>query len=294
MEDIVQHLLREIQALRQEVRAFQRCSPSSRSTIEAMLRRRGIQEVKYTSASYRLLPEYSSKEAEDELYHLMQKYSFRIFARDLIAFIDHATPRRLARYCSEEVAREYLAVLIQHRIVRQIGEDTYQLTNSQVINFGDTLEWFIAQVMEREFDSPAIWGVRFKHHEIGGDYDVLSAVEGRLTYIEVKSSPPKHIEMSEIAAFLDRVHDLRPDVAIFLEDTHLRMKDKLAEMFAEEMRCRYGSRAEQDSPVQRLHDEIFTIQHSLFITNTKPDVIANLRICLKHALAGIAWPPLDN
>lgn len=286
----MQQLLSEIQALRHEVQTFQRCSPSSRSTIEAMLRRRGIQELKYTSANYRLLPEHSSKEAEDELYHLMQKYSFRIFARDLITYVDHATPQSLARYCSEEVARDYLSILIQHRIVRQTGEDVYQLTNSQVINFGDTLEWFVAQIMQREFDSPAIWGVRFKRLEIGGDYDVLSAVEGRLTYIEVKSSPPKHIEMSEVAAFLDRVQHLRPDIAIFLEDTHLRMKDKLAGMFAEEMRRRAGKSAEQDYPVQRLHDEIFTIQRRLFLTNTKPEVAANLRICLKHALAGPAWP----
>ena len=294
MEDIIQHLLREIEALRQELQEYQRCSPSNRSTIEAMLRRRGIQEVKYASANYLLLPKSPSKDAEDELYHLMQKYSFRIFARDLITYIDHATPQRLARYCSEEVAREYLAILIQHQIVRQTREGAYQLTNPQVINFGDTLEWFVAQVMQREFDAPAIWGIRFKHHEIGGDYDVLSAVEGRLTYIEVKSSPPKHIEMSEVAAFLDRVHNLRPDIAIFLEDTHLRMKDKLAQMFAAEMRRRAGKSAEQDYPVQRLHDEIFTIQRRLFLTNTKPDVNANLRICLKYALAGPEWPPLSE
>lgn len=294
MEDIVQQLLSEIQALRQEVQLFKRCSPPSRSIIEAMLRRRGIQEVKYTSAGYLLLPEHRTKEVSDELYHLMQKYSFRIFARDLITYIDQITPQRLARYCSEEVAREYLATLVQHRIVRQTGEGTFQLTNPQVINFGDTLEWFVAQVMQREFDSPAIWGVRFKHHEVGGDYDVLSVVEGRLTYIEVKSSPPKHIEMSEVVAFMDRVQDLRPDIAIFLEDTHLRMKDKLAQMFAAEMCRRTGKSAEQNYAVQRLHDEIFTIQRHLFITNTKPDVIANLRICIKHALAGPAWPPLDN
>ena len=272
MEDILQHLLTEIQALRQELQAFQRCPQWDRSIIEAMLRRRGILEVKYTSGDHLLLPEYPSKEASDELYHLMQKYSFRIFARDLITYIEQITPQHLTRYCSEEVARKYLATLLQHRILRQTGEGGYQFTNRHVINFGDTLEWFVGQVMEREFACPATYGIRFKHDDIGGDYDVLSVVEGRLSYIEVKSSPPKHIEVSEIMAFMDRVQSLRPDVAIFLEDTHLRMKDKLVVMFAEEMRRRYGSCSAQDYPVQRLHDEIFTIQHRLFITNTKPDL----------------------
>lgn len=288
MEDIVQRFFREIQALRHKVELAERYSPlSSRGIIEAMLRRRGFLEIKYPSGDDLLLPQKHTKKAKDVLYHLMQKYSFRIFARDLITHIDDIAPEHLTRYCSEEVAQNYLATLMQHRLLRQTQEGAYQFPNQHAINFGETLEWFVAQVIEREFASPAIWGACFKHDDISGDYDVLCAVEGRLTYIEVKSSPPKHIEMSEVIAFMNRVQHLRPDVVIFLEDTHLRMKDKLAGMFTEEMRRRYGSLAEKDLSVQRLHGEIFTIQRRLFITNTKPDLISNLRICLKHALAGI-------
>lgn len=290
MEEFLQHLLSEIQALRLELQAVQSSCQTSRSIIEMMLRRRGILEVKYTSGDRLLLPDKPSKEAEDELYHLMQKYSFRIFARDLITSIEQISLERLTRYCSEEVAQQYLSTLMQHQIVRQTEERGFEFTNRHVTNFGDTLEWFVAQVMKREFDCPATYSSRFKHDHIGGDYDVLCSIEGRLTYIEVKSSPPKHIEMAEVTAFMDRVQNLRPDVAMFLEDTHLRMKDKLAVMFAEEMRRRYGDASEQAFPVQRLHDEIFTIQRRLFLTNTKPDLISNLRICLRHVLAGPEWP----
>jgi hypothetical protein len=56
-------------------------------------------------------------------------------------------------------------------------------------------------------------------------------------------------------------------------------------MFEEEMRQRYGKQAEQDYPVRRLHDEIFSIKNVIFITNTKPDLITNIGICLKHFFA---------
>ena len=66
---------------------------------------------------------------------------------------------------------------------------------------------------------------------MGGDYDVLGRLDGALVYLEVKSSPPKQVYDSEVRAFLDRVEDLAPDLAVFLMDTELRMKDKLVPMF---------------------------------------------------------------
>ena len=143
----------------------------------------------------------------------------------------------------------------------------------------------MANVMKREFASPASWGIRLKNSNAGGDYDVIASVEGRFIYIEVKSSPPKHIAISEVRAFVDRVQNLRPDFAIFLEDTHLRMKDKLVVMFEEEMRRRYGESAQQEYPVQRLHNEIFSINNIIFISNTKPGIVSNIGICLKHFFA---------
>ncbi len=110
----------------------------------------------------------------------------------------------------------------------------------------------------------------------------------RFGYIEVKSSPPQHIDIPEIRSFVNRVQSLRPDMAIFFEDTHLRMKDKLVVMFEEEMQRRFGKEARQHYPGQRLHDEIFSINKILFLSNTKPGLTANLRICLRHHLAGRA------
>ncbi len=263
----------------------------SRALIESMLRRRGIHAVKYASAEAIILPEDSSFDVEDVMYGLMKKYSFRIFLRDLVASLPEMDMALLTRYCSEVTAREYVTTLLERRILRKVASDRYALANAQMHNVGDTLEWFVAQALRREFDCQAEHGMRLKHSGTGGDYDVIANIEGRLAYIEVKSSPPKHIEYPEIHAFFERVSELRPEIAIFLEDTHLRMRDKLVPMFEEELRQRFGSQADSDYPVRSLHDEIFTINNIVFLSNTKPDLIANLGICLKRFLdSRSAWP----
>ena len=285
MEETLQQILTELQELRQQFQEFRRSVPSNRTIIERMLQRRGISSIKYTPRNYIVLPANCVKSTEDEIYHLMKKYSFRIFLRDLIRYADHLKPEHLTKYCSQDVAQQYLATLLDHQIVQHVSAERYTFTVGKIRNFGDTLEWFVAKVMQKEFASPATWGNRLKNNDVGGDYDVIACVEGYFAYIEVKSSPPKHIDIAEIKTFVDRVQSLRPDVAIFLEDTHLRMKDKLAIMFEEEMRQRYGKQAEQCYPVRRLHEEIFSINNVIFISNTKPDLVTNIGICLKHFLA---------
>ena len=285
IEKILLQILTELQTLRQQVDGLRHPPLRSRKIIEAMLRRRGIRELKYTPRNAITLPEASSQEVEDTFYHLMKKYSFRIFLRDLIQHITSLKPEHLCKYCSEQIARQYLNTLSQHGILRKSDPWTYTFVSGSHHNFGDTLEWFVAKVMEKEFHVPATWGNRLKNHKTGGDYDVIANVESHLVYIEVKSSPPKHIDIPEITAFMDRVNTLRPDVAIFLEDTHLRMKDKLVGMFEKEIRNRYGDQVSQNYLLQRVHREIFSINKAIFITNTKPDLISNLEICLKHFLA---------
>ncbi len=285
MEATLQNILAELQEVRRQIQDLKNSRKSNRRIIESMLRRRGVNGIKYTSPDHIVLPEDCSQETEDTFYHLMKKYSFRIFLRDLIRHIKDLKPDHLTRYCSEEVAQQYLTILVQHHILQYVSSWQYKFTAGKVRNFGDTLEWFVAQVMRREFVSPATWGNRLKNRNVGGDYDVIAAVENRFTYIEVKSSPPKHIDIPEVTAFVDRIQSLRPDFAIFLEDTHLRMKDKLVVMFQEEMQRRYDKHAEWDYAVQRLQDEIFTINNIIFISNTKPDLISNIGICLKHVFA---------
>jgi len=240
--------------------------------IEEVLRRRGLTFRKANPTDNLLLPPHIPPIKERQFYAMMKRYSFRIFLRELIARRSSRQPSRLRRFCSPETEEAYVDFLVDCGILQE-RKQGYALAKETVRNFGGTLEWFLAQVMEREFSCPAIWGVKFDHLSAGGDYDVLSWVERNLLYLEVKSSPPKHIEATEIGSFLDRIEALRPNLAVMLVDTELRMKDKMVGLFEEELEKETGRGA---GPIRRLFDETFLIGEAIFLTNSKPNLISNL------------------
>jgi hypothetical protein len=190
----------------------------------------------------------------------------------------------LLRYCSERSADDYLRFLVRAGVVLPISQSRFRLKDTRVSSFGETLEWFVCQILGKEFYLPSLWGFRVKRNRGGGDFDVVALMEGSLVYIETKSSPPKHIEQRDIQAFFDRLQVLAPDIAIFLDDTQLRMKDKIAIMFEKELQRRFGSSWREGHPLNRLRRETFGIEDRLFITNSDPDLIANLGFCLGRYL----------
>jgi hypothetical protein len=192
----------------------------------------------------------------------------------------------LQKYCSENTARKYLKLLLALNLVGARDKNHYYLVSESINSFGDTFEWFIAQILIKEFFCPAAWGIRIREAPSGGDYDVISVVEECLLYIEAKSSPPKHVDNKEVSAFLDRIEDLRPHFSIFLEDTHLRMKDKIAQLFQHELNRRASRHGSNPLKVERLKRELFTIGKTIFIMNSKPDIIANLGTCISCFLRG--------
>jgi len=249
--------------------------------IEDMLRRRGFRILSVNPKEYLVFPPDRDKAFEDELYGLLKKYSFRIFMRDVIKYQRSFGVEDLLRYSTRRWVERYLDFLLERGVIEGLGEGRYRLNAPSVFSFGDTLEWFVAQVFEREFSMPALWGVKLEETTVGGDYDVVASLEGQLVYAEVKSSPPKHVEEGEITAFLDRIEELVPDMAIFLEDTRLRMKDKIVPLFEGALKAR-GKGVD----IVRLTGELFSIRDKVFIINSEPDLITNLGLCLKHYLRG--------
>jgi len=215
---------------------------------------------------------------------MMKKYSFRLVLRDMIKYQDRFHIQDLTHYCSSKVVQGYCDLLCEMGMIVKSGKGGYRTRVSPLHSFGPTLEWFIAEVFKREFASPAIYGVSLKKTPSGGDYDVIASWNRRLVYVEVKSSPPKGVESSEISTFFSRIEDLLPEVAILFNDTQLRMKDKLVVMFEEELERRYGGESKTLYPVERLIEELFYVQHRIFIVNSKKDVVENFQICLKHYL----------
>ena len=287
----LQDALREIQSLRKKVRSLtkeiesaQTASREDPSLVERMLRMRGITVFRKNSTDRLFFPPELSPFYKNRFYQMMKRYSFRLVLRDMIKYQDGFRIQDLTHYCSSRVVQGYCRLLCEMGAIRKDGRGKYRTCVSPLYSFGSTLEWFIAEVFKREFASPAIYGVSVKKTPSGGDYDVIASWNQRLVYVEVKSSPPKGVELNEISSFFSRMDDLLPEVGILFNDTQLRMKDKLVVMFEEELEERYGRESKTLYPVERLIGELFHVQNHIFIVNSKKDVVENFQYCLKHYL----------
>ncbi len=278
-------LARDIAALRREVRALSKAVErlwqlAERATsIDLYLRSRGVHSIARVSEPV-LLPR--SATAQERYYCLLRHYSFRLFLRDVIRHGSDFGVRDLTRYCSEPVARDYLLALRRWGLVRAVGGGRFALRAADIRSFGPTLEWFVANVLVREFGMVAAHGLRLNGAVGGGDFDVIARWGDRLVYVETKASPPRNIERSQVDAFLQRVAALSPEMAVFLNDTQLRMADKIAVLFGESLRAQASDLGLPDRRPRRLQRELFTIGGRIFIANAEPDLVANLGACLAH------------
>lgn len=253
----------------------------SSDCILAMLRRRGFTYVGGNPRERLVHPSDSSRGTEDALYGLLNKYSFRLFLRDVIKQKKSFSLGDVQGYSSPETVHRYVNSLTRLGLLRKTNR-RFSLVSPTVYSFGDTFEWYVSNIFAREFGCPSEWGIKLKELQSGGDLDVVALADGRFVYVEVKSSPPKHVEQNEISAFFDRVLELRPDLAIFLEDTRLRMRDKIVIMFEEELQRRWPR---QKVGIIRKREELFQVGERLFICNSKPDVSTNLGYCLSKVLS---------
>jgi hypothetical protein len=280
----IQSLKRKIQRLSREVRALKDSSSEDPSAVEKLLKMRGLKIFRKDPKEGLFFPVDLPPFHRQRLYETMKKYSFRLVLRDMVKYREGFHVEDLTHYCSVKVVRGYCSLLAEMGVITNEGRDRYRPRVSPLYSFGPTLEWFIAEMFKKEFASPALYGVSLKETASGGDYDVVTAWDRRLVYVEVKSSPPKGIEIGEISTFFSRLEDLLPDVAILYNDTQLRMKDKLVVMFEEELGRRFGKESASLYPVERLIDELFHVRHRIFIVNSTKDVVGNFHLCLRDHL----------
>jgi hypothetical protein len=261
----------ETDALRAEIKHLRADLNRAAPSLEGMLALRGFHIHVKQLGDDLLLP---ASEHRDNFFELMKRYSFRLFLRDVIKHQDGFTVHDVAKYATRDVTHEYINYLLSAGLVDE-ENGKYRLPK-HMKSFGATLEWFMAELINREFQTEALWGLRFRGRPVGGDYDLIARLDCSLLYMEIKSSPPRQVYLSEVVAFLDRVEDLSPALAVFFMDTELRMKDKLVPMFEEVLAARYKS----PPPVVRMEKELFHIQDKMFIINAKDTVAGNLRAVL--------------
>jgi len=280
----LQSLKKQVRRLSKEIETLKALSVEDPFSVEGMLKMRGIRIFRKNPTDRLFFPPDLPLSYKNQFYEMMKKYSFRLLLRDIIKHQDRFRIQDLTHYCSPKVAQGYCDILHRMGVIQKDRGGRYRTRISPLYSFGPTLEWFIAEMFKREFASPAIHGVSVKETPSGGDYDVIACWNRRLVYVEVKSSPPKGVESSEVKTFFSRIHDLLPEVAVLFNDTQLRMKDKLVVMFEEELERRYGRQSKTLYPVERLVEELFHVHHRIFIVNSKKDVEENFHICLKDHL----------
>jgi hypothetical protein len=241
--------------------------------VGAALRRRGLVWNGERDPTPLLVPARAGDRARH--YALLGHYSYRLFLRDVLRQRTDLRPVRLARYVTPVVAARYLRALAGFRLLAAAGPGRWRLRDVRIVSFGGTLEWYVSELLAREYGCVTAHGLRIRGASHGGDYDVVACAEGEVIYVETKSAPPRQIVQGEVGAFLDRVETLRPDLALFLADTTLRMRDKLVVLFAAES-ARRGLGWE---PTRLMH-ETWRVGPEIYLVNADPDLVRSVGWCL--------------
>ncbi len=249
----------------------------------AMLLRRGL-DPRPTDADVPFPPDLDEARAE-RIARRLGHYAFRLFLRGAILAGGPFRPASATRYLSAAQALGMAQELVALGLGEPAGRGRYRL-RWPPHTFGGTLEWWVGRELRRlGFDVAT--GVRSGARGVGGDLDVIAAAEGKLVYLELKSSPPKHIARAEVAAFLRRVHALRPDLMVFAVDTALRLYDKVVPMITSELLCQGASRA---AP-RRLSRENWVLAPRLYAVNARQDLIDNIRRAIADGLLSLSPAP---
>jgi hypothetical protein len=198
-------------------------------------------------------------------------YAFRLFLRGAILRPGGFAPREATRYVDAQKARELAEACVALGLAAPLPRGRYRLVG-RARSFGGTLEWWLARALRERLALEVASGVRTGARGVGGDLDVVAAGEGKLVYVEAKSSPPKHVSAAEVRAFLGRVRAARPDVALFVVDTALRLSDKLLPMFADAL-AREGA---APPPPRRVVRETWALGPHLFLVNAREDLVENV------------------
>jgi hypothetical protein len=178
--------------------------------------------------------------------------------------------------------------LVDLGLAERAGRAGYRLLHPPR-SFGGTLEWYLARELATRLGFDTALGLRFGAPGVGGDLDVVAAAEGRLVYLEAKSSPPRQLSEEEVTAFFDRLEALRPDLALFVVDTALRLGDKVVPMLVGELSRRTG----RPATPRRVVREVWAVTTRLYAVGAKGHLNANLASAVAEGLRRLSSGPLD-
>ncbi|NLI56657.1 hypothetical protein GX420_06735 [bacterium] len=194
----------------------------NKEIILSLLKERGLKPVESDEMKL-ILPK--DERFYDEYFELLGSYYFRRVLSDMIKKkeFDESFVDKLKEKWGEKAVKKYLPYIMRYEIIIK-KYDKYISNYYDIDNFGDTLEWYIVKILLNEFSIPSISNVKIKGLSTGGDFDIFFLLLGKLSYLEIKSSPPNNISIEEIENFIKRVDIINPSVSILFIDTTLNIK----------------------------------------------------------------------
>lgn len=247
----------------------------------AMLRRRGFHPKPWLP-DLPFPPDFDEA-GRERLARRLDHYAFRLFLRGAIQRAAGFRPVEATRYVSGAAARAMAEELVGLGLAERAGRARYRLLHPPR-SFGGTLEWYLARELRAGLGFDTAFALRFGAPGVGGDLDVVAAAEGRLLYVEAKSSPPRQLSEGEVAAFFDRLEPLRPDLALFVVDTALRLGDKVVPMLAGELARRTG----RSVAPRRVVREVWALAPRLFAVGAKGHLSLNVAAAVAEGLRSLA------
>jgi len=242
-----------------------------------MLLVRGFRLSRVNSTDDLLLPPSGTDEDLTVYRAVLDHYAARLLIKEIIKSENqetwHIGRSSVERFCDSRAVDDFL-VRLEDLGVLKVSSDGFPAPVKPVRSFGPTYEWYTARVLAEDFSCPSAWGVTFEGLGSGGDHDVIASLSGRFLYMEVKTSPPGRIESPEVGGFVRRLLDIAPDIAVFNNDTHLRMKDKIVQLMEEGI-----EQAKAQSPkrgVLQNHVSIDWSERSFTLTELSTSSTANL------------------
>ena len=254
------------------------------SVLNSLLLARGLRMARVNPTEDLLLPTGDTVKHWTAYRSVLDHYAARLLLKEVI---NTENPEKwqkgrvsVEKFCDSGAVDDFLSRFAEIGVLK-VPDEGVPTTVKKVSSFGPTYEWYAADVLTTHFNCPSVWGVTFENFGSGGDHDVLASLSGHLLYLEVKTSPPGRIEPPEMAGFVRRLVDIAPDIAVFHNDTHLRMSDKIVPMMEAALADAFGERGERVH-FKRVEREIFHFRNAVYLINSKPDLKRNLEVVFRH------------
>ncbi len=127
-----QKLLQEIRSLKKKIRkltreleSFKTSTAEDPSSVEKMLKMRGIKVFRKNPTERLFFPPDFSLSYKDRFYEMMKRYSFRLVLRDMVKYQEGFRVRDLTHYCSYKAAQGYCHLLLEMGVIIKDGKGRY-------------------------------------------------------------------------------------------------------------------------------------------------------------------------